>query len=213
MKRAYQELVEKPKFSLDTNRQAKLVRPLYMGLLSKEQEEFAKKRLIQAMENYGWRLGTGFLSTPFILDVLSSIDPKHAYRLLENEEMPGWLYMAKNDTGTIWEGWEGPNAQQGISSLNHYSKGAMVEWLFSGMLGVRVDGENHFDLNPIIGGHVDFAKGRYRSIYGEISSSWEKKGNKVHCHFEIPPNTTATLHLGEAMHELEAGSHDFEAML
>lgn len=41
-KRAYRELVTKPKFSLDTDRQAKLVRPLYMGLLTAEQEDFAK---------------------------------------------------------------------------------------------------------------------------------------------------------------------------
>ena len=59
--------------------------------------------------------------------------------------------MAKENTGTIWEGWEGPNAQQGISSLNHYSKGAMVEWLYKGMLGINVKDENHFELRSIVG--------------------------------------------------------------
>ncbi len=43
-RRAYQELISKPKFSIDTDRQAKLVRPLYMGLLNEKQEEFAKKK-------------------------------------------------------------------------------------------------------------------------------------------------------------------------
>lgn len=60
----YRRLVKTKKFSLDTDRQAKLVRPLYMRLLDKEQEKFARKRLIKALDNYGWRLGTGFLSTP-----------------------------------------------------------------------------------------------------------------------------------------------------
>ena len=41
-----QELVTKEKFTLDTDRQAKLVRPLYMGLLTEEQTKFAEKRLI-----------------------------------------------------------------------------------------------------------------------------------------------------------------------
>ncbi len=89
-KKAYQELIEKPQFSLDTDRQAKLVRPLEMGLLTDKQRDFAEKRLIKAMDNYGWRLGTGFLSTPFILDVLRKISPEYAYRLPENEECPGW---------------------------------------------------------------------------------------------------------------------------
>ena len=72
-----------------------------MGLLTKEQEEFAKKRLIKAMDNYGWRLGTGFLSTPMILDVLAELNTEYAYRLLENEELPGWLSMPKNGATTM----------------------------------------------------------------------------------------------------------------
>ena len=75
--KAYRELVTLPGYTLDTNRQAKLVRPLYLRLLDEKQEAFAKHRLVQAMENYRWRLGTGFLSTPFILDVLADMDENH----------------------------------------------------------------------------------------------------------------------------------------
>ena len=69
-KKAYQELITMKGYSIDTDRQAKLVRPLYMDLLSDEDAEYAKKRLIESLDHYGWRLGTGFLSTPFILYVL-----------------------------------------------------------------------------------------------------------------------------------------------
>lgn len=75
--KAYRELVTLPAYTLDTSRQAKLVRPLYMRLLDEKQEAFAKHRLVQAMKNYRWRLGTGFLSTPFILDVLADMDENH----------------------------------------------------------------------------------------------------------------------------------------
>ena len=145
--------------------------------------------------------------------MLAKIDVEYAYRLLENENMPGWLYMAVRDTGTIWEGWEGPDAERGIASLNHYSKGAMVEWLFSGMLGIRVASENRFELRPVAGGHVTYAKGSYRSIYGEIRSSWEKTEHSVRYRFEIPANTTAELFLGGERYELEAGTHEFETAL
>ncbi|MBO4471471.1 MAG: family 78 glycoside hydrolase catalytic domain, partial [Clostridia bacterium] len=153
-KQAYQEMVSTEKFSLDTDRQAKLVRPLYMNLLNEEQKEFAKKRLIRALENYGWRLGTGFLSTPLILYVLADMDIEYAYRLLENEEIPGWLSMPKSGAMTIWEGWEGPKSDSGICSLNHYSKGAVCEWLFDTCCGIRMDGENHFLIAPRPGGHL-----------------------------------------------------------
>ncbi len=161
------------KFSLDTDRQARLVRPLYFGLLNKEQERFAKKRLIQALENYGWRLGTGFLSTPLILDVLEKIDVEAAYRLLENEEMPGWLFMPKSGANTIWESWEGTCAQGGIASLDHYSKGAVCEWLFRRMCGIEVAGENRFTIAPLPGGHFTHAKTEYQSVYGVVKSGWK----------------------------------------
>ena len=208
-KKAYQEMVSTPEFTLDTDHQAKLVRPLYMNLLTEKQAEFAKKRLIKALDNYGWRLGTGFLSTPFILKVLEEQDVEAAYRLLENEEMPGWLFMAKNSTTTIWEGWEGTHSQAGIASLNHYSKGAMVEWLMADMCGINVSGENSFLLKPVPGGHVTSAKASYESVYGPISSEWTREENKVRYVFEIPANTVAEVRLpdekeftvGPGMHE------------
>ena len=207
---AYQELVTKKRFSLDTYRQAKLVRPLYLNLLTKDQTNFAKERLIKALEFYKWRLGTGFLSTPFILNVLNDINPEYAYKLLENEEMPGWLFMSKNNTGTIWEGWEGPLSQQGISSLNHYSKGVLVEWLFNSMLGINIESENKFILKPSIGGKETFAKGSYKSIYGTISISWKKENNKISFDIEIPCNTTAIFIFKETKKELEAGKYHFD---
>ncbi len=208
--KAYQELVCKPNHSIDTNRQAKLVRPLYLNLLNDELKEFAKERLIKALDFYNWRLGTGFLSTPFILNVLSSINPEYAYKLLENEEMPGWLYMAKNNTGTIWEGWEGPNSQQGISSLNHYSKGAMVEWLFNGMCGINITGENSFLLKPIIGGNISYASASYESIYGTISLAWKKNNDKVIIDIKVPANTKANFEYKDVKEVLFAGNYRFE---
>ena len=209
---AYQELVTKKKFSLDTDRQAKLVRPLYMGLLTKEQEEFAKKRLLTAMENYRWRLGTGFLSTPFILDVLADLDIECAYKLLENEECPGWLFMPKNGATTIWESWEGNlTSERGIASLNHYSKGALCEWLIGDMCGIKVAHENQFAIVPKVGGKETFAKARYDSVYGPISSGWERGDGGIIFSVSIPCNCQAEVVLPDGSHKtLHAGEYRFE---
>ena len=210
-KRAYQELVTKPKFSLDTDRQAKLVRPLYMGLLTEEQEDFAKKRLIRALENYGWRLGTGFLSTPFILFVLETIDVAYAYRLLENEKLPGWLVMPKYGATTVWEDWEGDRASDhNAASLNHYSKGAVCEWLLSEMCGIKVAGENTFTIAPKPGGSLTYAKAEYQSIYGKVSCGWEKTDEGYSYTVSVPANTTAQLRLPDGRCEtLQAGTYSF----
>lgn len=195
-KQSYQALMRSETYSLDTDRQAQLVRGLYFDMLDDTQTEYAKKRLIEALEHYGWRLGTGFLSTPLILDVLTKIDPEAAYRLLENEEIPGWLSMPKHGATTIWEAWEGPNTENGgIGSLNHYSKGAVCAWLFETMCGVRVDGENHFTIAPVPGGHFTHAEAKYVSAYGEVSSSWKRDDGKTVFTVAIPVNCEASVRL------------------
>ena len=210
-RKAYQAMAELSDYSLDTDRQARLVRPLAFDLLNEEQSEYARNRLVQALENYGWRLGTGFLSTPLILDVLAEYDLDAAYRLLENEEMPGWLFMPKNGATTIWESWEGTQAQGGIASLNHYSKGAVCEWLFKTMCGIRIDGENHFVIAPKPGGSLTHAKAVYHSIYGTVECGWKKTEEGYLFRISIPANTTATFILPEGEQvELEPGERILE---
>lgn len=195
---AYQKVFGK---DLDTDRQAQLVRPLAFDLLDAKQKAFAKKRLIDALEHYGWRLGTGFLSTPLILDVLADIDIEAAYRLLENEEMPGWLFMPKAGATTVWESWEGTEAQGGIASLNHYSKGAVCAWLFRTMCGIRVDGENHFTIAPRPGGSIRYARASYDSIYGTVESGWERQDGKTVYAVSIPVNCEAVIRLPSGRNE------------
>ncbi|WP_026511985.1 family 78 glycoside hydrolase catalytic domain [Butyrivibrio sp. LC3010] len=210
---AYQELVSGGKYTLDSDRQAQLVRPLALGLLNDKQKEYARKRLIKALENYGWRLGTGFLSSPLILFVLAEYDIDSAYKLLENKEIPGWLSMPKNGATTIWENWSGPFNTQGagLGSLNHYSKGAVCEWLFKSMCGINVDGENRFVISPRPGGSFTFAKASYNSVFGKVESEWEKKDGKVAYNVVIPANCEAKIILPGGT-ELTAGpgEHFFE---
>ena len=208
-KTGYGKLIECPEFTLYTDRQAKLVRPLYMGLLDEKQAEFAKKRLIAALEHYDWRLGTGFLSTPFILYVLENIDVEYAYKLLENEQMPGWLFMPKMNANTIWESWEGTQAQGGIASLDHYSKGAVLEWVVSEMCGIQVSGENEFTIAPKVGGHFTFAKCEYKSVYGTVKSDWRRENGKTVYTISVPANTTAKVILPDGEKTLTAGEYEF----
>ena len=123
--------------------------------------------------------------------------------------MPGWLFMAKKNTGTIWEGWEGTESQSGIASLNHYSKGAMVEWLYKSMLGIKIKGENKFEISPVIGEGIEYAKGNYNSIYGDIMVSWKKDIDTIIFDIKIPINTEATFIYKEELKSLGPGSHQF----
>lgn len=212
-RKGYQKLIETKEYNYDTDRQAKLVRPLYFKLLNDEQTEFAKDRLLKALDNYGWRVGTGFLSTPFILYVLADMDIEYAYRLLENEEMPGWLFMPKMGANTIWESWEGTEAQGGVASLNHYSKGAVCEWLFAEMCGIQVTENNTYVVAPKVGGSIMHAFCEYNGVYGKVRSEWQREDDKIIYRITVPSNTTVKAILPDGKHVLTAGEHEISVFL
>ena len=142
--------------------------------------------------------------------MLEEIDIEAAYRLLENEEIPGWLSMPKNGATTIWESWEGDKAQGGIGSLNHYSKGAVCEWLFRTMCGIRLTGENRFLIAPRPGGHFTFAEAAYTSVYGRVESGWEKKDSCTVYTVTVPANCEAEISLpGGRTESVGAGTWTF----
>ena len=105
--------------------------------------------------------------------------------MLLNAEQPGWLAEVKAGATTIWENWEGDLSQ------NHYSPGAVCQWLFETVGGIRPDGENHFIISPRPGGNLTYADTEYQSLYGRVKTRWEIKNSETSLHVEIPANTTA----------------------
>ena len=120
------------------------MRPIAFGLLEAEEEQQAADDLNELVIQSGYHLNTGFLSTPDLCRVLS--DHGHAdtaYRLLLQEDCPGWLYAVKCGATTIWETWDGIRPDGTVhDSLNHYSYGAISGWLFSGVCGIRMTAGN-----------------------------------------------------------------------
>ncbi len=207
----YREIAENAKkvypqyADLDTDRQAKFVRPLALGLLDSADKKNAENRLVKAVEKYHYRVGTGFLSTPFLLGVLTEAgETETAYKMLECTEKPSSLYEVEHGATTIWESWEGD------LSLNHYSPGAVCEWLFSTVCGIQPDGENHFIIQPLPGGTLKNAAASYNSIYGLATSRWIITENGTEFEITVPANCTADIILpgGETV-TVTSGTHSF----
>ena len=124
--------------------------------------------------------------------------------MLENTEKPGWLAEVLDGSTTVWENWEGNLSQ------NHYSPGAVCQWLFESAAGIRVDGENQFTIAPLPGGTLTYARGSYQSIYGKVESCWEKTAEGTKFIVTIPANTTAEIRLPDGVcRSVKSGSHSF----
>ena len=207
--KAYSEMFLKGS-APDTDRQAKLVRPLFMGIGTEEEREALQARLAQSVANKNACVQTGFLSTPYILPVLTEAGRDDlAYEMLLNEEKPGWLYEVLQGATTIWENWEGTLSQ------NHYSPGAVCAWLMEHMAGIRQDGKAHFTIAPSVDpraeapNRITRAEGAYDSLYGKVESGWEIAGETITYRIVVPAGVTATLQLpGYGPEELSAGVYE-----
>ena len=80
------------------------------------------------------------------------------------------------------------------------------------MCGIRVDGENHFWIEPRPGGSFSCAEASYDSVYGMVKSRWEKKDGKTIFTVTVPLNCTADLRLPDGSEwKLVPGTFAYEA--
>ena len=153
-------------------------------------------------EERNLHLSTGFLGTPLLLPVLSRIGKKAlAMELLLQTSCPSWLYPVSQGATTIWERWDSWSDEKGfgpvdMNSFNHYAYGAVGEWFFEELCGIRPgEGPEHpfasFILAPYFTEKLQFAQASYDSCCGKIRSSWERRERKVVWEFTIPCNTRA----------------------
>ena len=215
-----------------SDRQCRYVRPVALDLLNDEEKQAAVSELAELVAENDYRIGTGFLTTPYICRTLT--DWGHAdaaYRMVEQTSIPGWLYPVTKDATTIWETWTGIDEHNVPSaSLNHYTYGAVVSWFLDSVVGIRPHpgspGFAHFVLTPTPDGGLTNAVGSYHSVRGLITSAWKREGGSIRFSFTIPANTTAqvilpcgdpsavTVHAGEvASNAFARGERGVEATL
>ncbi|WP_372772738.1 glycoside hydrolase family 78 protein [Mangrovibacterium sp.] len=175
-------------------------------LIPEHLRENAINYFVDDVKKFG-HLTTGFLGTPLLCSTLSAIGRDDlAFMLLNRKEFPGWLYPVTMGATTIWERWDTmkPDGSiiEGMNSFNHYSYGAIGEWLYTYVAGLSIDVENpgykHILFHPHPGGGLTNAKVEFESMYGVVKSAWETQGDKFIYEVTIPANSTGTVTLPNA---------------
>lgn len=197
---------------VESDRQCRYVRPVALDLLPEEDKKKNVARLNQMVIDNNYRIGTGFLTTPFILSVLVDYGyADTAYKLAENRQRPGWLYEVDKGATTIWENWNGID-DEGVpkDSFNHYAFGAVTGWYFSRVAGITPlePGYRRVQIKPVPGGSLTYAKCSYKSAAGLIVSSWKLEESEFTLDVTVPAE--AEVHLPDGtMHQVLPGEHSF----
>lgn len=199
---------------------------LALGLVPEDRVPAATARLVELIEQNGWRLDTGFLSVPFLLDVLCDQGRADvAYRLMFQDRCPSWLYEVDHGATTLWESW-GAIAEDGTESsysYNHYAFGCVGDWLYRriGGLAAVEAGWRRFRVEPALDCGLARATVSEETPYGRAAVSWEIVGTQgddgpqggyraAFVQVDVPPNTRAEICLpGMPEQTVKSGHHAF----
>lgn len=204
IKKAYLDEYATPNGRLIANTQTAYVLALQFDMFPESIRPKAASYLADNIMRYN-HLTTGFLGTPYLNHVLSANGyDSLAYKLLHRKEYPSWLYPVTKGATTIWERWDGiqPDGNfqaESMNSFNHYAYGAIGDWMYQQIAGIRPDesepGYKRFTIKPNPGGQLTSAKVSLLTYYGTIRSSWEKKEKDLSMQIEIPVNTRAMVYI------------------
>ena len=197
----------------EVDTEASYATPLRYGVINDANEAKAVENYVKTIEKADYKITSGFSGTPNLVPVLTKygyID--EAYKLFEQTEYASWLYPVLNGATSVWERWNsytvegGFNGNNSMNSFDHFSLGAISEWMMEYQLGISQDtpGYQKFVLQPVVGGDFAYANGGIKSPYGEIKSGWKaENGVMTEYGMTVPANTSAELYLPISQEQAE----------
>lgn len=194
--------------------QTSYVLALKFGLVPDDLKAKAFARLADDVASRGNHLSTGFLGTPFLLNVLQDGGrPDLAHKILVQDSYPSWGYMLSRGGTTIWERWDGirPDGSlqdAGMNSFNHYGLGSIGDWLYDlvGGLAPAEAGYKKLLVAPSTG-ELESASSRVKTPYGPARTAWSKDAEgRLTIDVDVPVNARAEVRV-----PLEDGETVFES--
>ena len=205
------------RFAMDT--QASYIVALKFGLWIDRDRLI--DQFVERLKKDNFSIKCGFVGAPLLCTVLGECGRSDlAYDFLFKEDFPSWLYCVNLGATTIWERWnsvgpDGTISDTGMNSLNHYSYGSVMEFMYAYAAGIRpaepgfrkavIAPEPDYRL-PVLECSYDSPSGKY------VSNTYINNDGTVSFHIEIPFGCEAEVLLprsGKAAELLKAGTYDF----
>ncbi len=200
---AFQREFVTPNGRVAQNNQTAYLLALGFDMLPDDHRPLAVRRLVNLIERANRHLKTGFVGTPLLCPVLSSVR-RHdlAVDLLLQETYPSWLYTVLQGATTMWERWNSYTIEDGfgdvsMNSFNHYAYGSIGAWMVTTLAGLdtfeQSPGHKRLKFAPRMDARFEFVKAKLETPYGLASSEWKIADGVVTYDVTVPPNTSAKM--------------------
>lgn len=172
-------------------------------LVPPEYEPAARDYFRRVAEETDGVIGTGFIGTPALLPALTRLGMLDlAEKMFLNRKVPGWLYQVERGATSIWERWDalaedGTIYDPDMNSYNHYAYGAVCQWLFEDVAGIKPledkPGFEEIAFDPAILPALSPVSAWHDTRFGRIEAGWALEGETVTCRLVLPQGVTARL--------------------
>lgn len=180
---------------------------IYFDVLPDSLRALAAGHLVDLVEAADRKPTSGILGIRQLLPALAKIGRSDlAYEMLLDERYPGWGFQIANGATTIWERWNSYTLDKGfngamnakMNSFNHYAFGAVGQFLFAEMAGIRpaAPGFAEILIRPETGmGQLTSLTAEYQSVRGPIRSAWHFAGQQFVLEVSVPAGASAEIAL------------------
>jgi len=190
------------------------------GLVPPEYEEAAQGYFRRVAEETDGVIGTGFIGTPALLPALTRLGMVDvAEKMFLNRKVPGWLYQVDRGATSIWERWDalsedGTIYDPDMNSYNHYAYGAVCQWLFEDVAGIKpLEDKPGFEeilFDPAILPALSPVSAWHDTRFGRIEAGWTLEEGFVTCSLVLPEGVTARLEGKSERKSLQANGANVE---
>ena len=173
--------------------------PLAFGLVPDSQRAGVARRLADdIVRESGGNAYVGVLGARWVLPVLTGTGHHDvAYAAATQTDEPGWGFWTDSLGFTaLGEHWYAATRSQ-----NHHMFGAIVQWLYEDLAGMRplAPGYRRVEFRPEVpAAGLDSVAASYESVRGTVATRWRRTADGLELDVTVPPNATGEVHVPAA---------------
>ncbi len=177
-----------------TGSQTAYAMPLFFGMVDDSLRSKVAGNLADSIIRNNKALTAGDVGYRYLLRALEQEGYSQLiFDMNSRNDVPGYGYQLAKGATSLTESW----AALKYVSNNHMMLGHLMEWFFSGVGGIKqAPGSKSYDevvISPQIVGDLTWAKTSFRTLHGDISSSWKVENGNLTIEVNIPVNCKAVV--------------------
>ncbi len=183
-----------------SGKQITYIMPLLCGIVPGNRKSYVFDNLVKNVsEESSGHFGAGIYGTSFLADILcESGRADVAYTLFAQKTYPSFGHQILSyNASTTWEQWGNIKTGNEMQTYDHAMFSGADKTFYTRFGGILplTPGYKSILIKPCIPESLNYVKSSVKTVYGPVTSNWEKSGKTYNHNIIIPANTSAIIYI------------------